>query len=240
VRQPLSDYNRSVDSQTLPLQRGIEQFVMCSSMEDIKAVAGKSAAPMDLDSVSAMFFLREVINDSGKVHDLRLWIRPFLHSFEMYATDDEGLLEHTARMLATGQLVIADIKGAGGGGDSAEAATGILRPEGAAKSILVARTETTALDDETARREDASESAESDEDAAAVSEETPATTWIELELMEVDGTPVRNEKYKITMPDGSIQYGRLNREGKARIEKLQPGSCQVTFPDRDEEVWEVG
>jgi hypothetical protein len=234
-------YNRGVHSPTLTLQRGQEEFLLCSSMEDLKAVAGKSAASLLLDPVSAIYFLREVITDSGKRHDLRLWLQSYTWSFEMYAIDDESLLDSIARMLATGQLVIAGAKGSGGGGDQdAEAASGILRPEGGAKSVLVSRVETTALQDETERREEAEQSEESQEEAAAVSEETPATTWIELELMDASGNPVPNESYKITMPDGSIKYGRLDRKGTARIEKLQPGSCQVTFPDRDEEVWEVG
>ena len=71
--------------------------------------------------------------------------------------------------------------------------------------------------------------------------ESPAeTTWIEIELLDPDGKPVSDERFKITMPDGSIQYGRLDSNGKAKIERLQPGSCQVTFPDRDQEVWTVG
>jgi len=209
-------------------------------MEDLKGAAGKPSAIPFLDPVSALSFLREVITDSGKQHDFRLWLQSYTYSFEMYAIDDDSLLDCAAKMLAAGQLVVAGTKGGAGGGDSAEAASGILRPEGAAKSVLVSRTETTALQDETARREDSEESAAADEEESAVSEETAETTWIEIELMDPDGTPVPNERYKITMPDGSIKYGRLDGDAKARIEKLQPGSCQVTFPDRDQEVWEVG
>jgi hypothetical protein len=224
---------------TLTLQRGQEQYLLCSSLEDLTS-AKLSPVPF-LDSVSALYFLRAVITDSGKFHDLRLWLQSFTSSFEIYAIDDDSLLENAARMLAFGQLVIAGGKGAGGGGaDSAEPASGILRPEGSAKSVLVSRTETTALDDETARREAAEESAVAEEDAAAVAEETPATTWIEIELMTPEGAPVPNEPYKLTLPDGSVTYGRLDRDGRARIEKLQPGSCKITFPNRDEEVWDVG
>ena len=108
--------------------------------------------------------------------------------------------------------------------------------------------ETTPLQDEMAASEQkASSAAAADEDAATAGEESPAaaeqapeTTWIELELLDAKGNPVPNERYKITMPDGSIKYGRLDNDAKARIEKLQPGSCQVTFPDRDQEVWDVG
>jgi hypothetical protein len=225
---------------TLALQRGLEQFQLCTSLEDLKSA--KLSPVLFEDSTSALFFLRTVINDSGRFHDLRLWLQSSTHSFEIYAIDDDTLLDNTARLLTTGQLVVATGKGgAGGGGDAdAEAASGILRPEGAAKDVLVSRTETTALEDETARRESAEESEEGAENADDAAEETPATTWIELELMDPDGNPVPGERYKIKMPDGSIKYGRLDADGRARIEKLEPGSCQVTFPDRDQEVWEVG
>jgi len=33
--------------------------------------------------------------------------------------------------------------------------------------------------------------------------------------------------------------GILENIGKSRIERLQPGTCQVRFPARDEEVCEV-
>jgi type VI secretion system secreted protein VgrG len=70
-------------------------------------------------------------------------------------------------------------------------------------------------------------------------EPEPEKTWIEIELIDPNGKPVPNERYKLTLPDGSVKWGSLDDNGKARVERLQPGNCQVTFPDRDQEVWDV-
>ena len=83
------------------------------------------------------------------------------------------------------------------------------------------------------------ESAAAAEEAIVLGEPEPEKTWIEIELIDKNGMPVGNERYKLTLPDGSVKWGRLDGNGKARVERIQPGACQVTFPDRDQEVWEV-
>jgi hypothetical protein len=56
-------------------------------------------------------------------------------------------------------------------------------------------------------------------------------TWIEIELLGLDGKPIPHEKYKITLPDGSTRSGDLDGDGAAREGDVDPGMCQVTFPD---------
>jgi hypothetical protein len=90
------------------------------------------------------------------------------------------------------------------------------------------------LQDEMARRQQAQQ-----EDEIVLGEPEPEKTWIEIELVDNSGQPVPNERYKLTLPDGSVKWGRLDGQGKARVERLQPGNCQVTFPDRDQQVWDV-
>ncbi len=55
--------------------------------------------------------------------------------------------------------------------------------------------------------------------------------------MDEDGNPVPNEKYKIVLPDGSIQEGSLNGEGKVRFDSIVAGNAQVSFPDIDGNEW---
>jgi hypothetical protein len=62
-------------------------------------------------------------------------------------------------------------------------------------------------------------------------------TWIEIHLVDEDGKPVPGERYRVITPDRLVREGNLDAEGKARIEGLRPGTCQVTFPYLDGEEW---
>jgi hypothetical protein len=227
-------------SSTLTLRNGQQEYQLCRDLTDCQSMGRGATATLSLlDPIAAVHFLREVITDSGQQHDLRLWLLDYISSFEMFAIDNDRLIEYAANLIASGQLVIAGQSAAEGAGEvegSAGSTQGILR-KGAAKSVLLSHVETTPLQDEMASKDAVSEeAATADEDSTAAAD----TTWIEIELIDPNGNPVPGERYKITMPDGSIKYGRLDDNAKARIEKLQPGTCQVTFPDRDQEVWEVG
>ncbi len=66
----------------------------------------------------------------------------------------------------------------------------------------------------------------------------PRKTWIEIELIGMDGSALPGELYRIALPDGTFVEGRLNERGRARVSDLDPGACTVTFPDLDLEAWE--
>lgn len=63
-------------------------------------------------------------------------------------------------------------------------------------------------------------------------------SWIEIELVGEDKKPIPGERYRITLPDGSVAEGTLDEKGFARVEGFEPGSCMVTFPDLDQDAWE--
>jgi hypothetical protein len=64
-------------------------------------------------------------------------------------------------------------------------------------------------------------------------------TWIEIELVDEEGNPVPGERYKITLPDGkTVSEGTLDANGRARVEGIDPGTCQISFPDLDKDAWE--
>ncbi|SRR6266550_7750385 len=64
------------------------------------------------------------------------------------------------------------------------------------------------------------------------------THWIEIKLQNPDGKPVPDEEYRVKLPDETIQSGRLDDEGKARIEGIPPGQCEVNFPQIHGDEWE--
>jgi hypothetical protein len=77
--------------------------------------------------------------------------------------------------------------------------------------------------------------------APAKKEEKPQEkTWVEIVLVDMEGKPVPGVRYRVKLPGGEVKEGLLNSYGQAGFYELDPGSCQVTFPDLDAEAWERG
>ena len=68
-------------------------------------------------------------------------------------------------------------------------------------------------------------------------EKEQKSSWIEIELVDEEGKPVPGETFKVTLPDGSVYPGTLNEKGLYRIEGIDPGTCQITFPNLDKDAW---
>jgi type VI secretion system secreted protein VgrG len=63
------------------------------------------------------------------------------------------------------------------------------------------------------------------------------THWIAIELVDELGRRVPYEDYRITLPDGTVVEDSLDRQGRARITGIDPGSCKVSFTSRDAKDW---
>ncbi len=63
-------------------------------------------------------------------------------------------------------------------------------------------------------------------------------TWIEVQLVGEDDQPIPDSPYRLELPGGEIQEGRLDGEGRVRVEGLPSGACRISFPELDEEAWE--
>jgi type VI secretion system secreted protein VgrG len=61
---------------------------------------------------------------------------------------------------------------------------------------------------------------------------------VEITLDNPDGTPAAGASYQITLPDASVASGSLDEKGFARVDGIDPGQVQITFPDFDKEAWE--
>lgn len=64
-------------------------------------------------------------------------------------------------------------------------------------------------------------------------------SWIELQLVyESNGQPVIGMPYEVTLPDGkTVSGGSTDDKGCARVDNIDPGSCQISFPTLDKEAW---
>ena len=71
-----------------------------------------------------------------------------------------------------------------------------------------------------------------------VEEETSETTWIDISLVDEEGMPVAGERYRVTDSAGKVFEGSLDANGRAHVTGISPGTCEVTFPNRDESAWQ--
>ncbi len=62
------------------------------------------------------------------------------------------------------------------------------------------------------------------------------TDWLEIELLDEQDRPIADEPFKVELADGSVQEGKLGQNGRARVEGVKPGACQVSFPEREPAV----
>lgn len=64
-------------------------------------------------------------------------------------------------------------------------------------------------------------------------------SWIEILLVDEKDKPVPGERYRITLPDGAtLAEGTTDEKGEARVDNIDPGTCQITFPDLHKDSWE--
>ncbi|MBZ5710705.1 hypothetical protein [Nannocystis pusilla] len=66
-----------------------------------------------------------------------------------------------------------------------------------------------------------------------------ATHWIEIRLVDDDDAGISGQRYLIIDPDGRPHRGYTDSLGSARITRLSPGTCRVSFPDLDGSVCEL-
>jgi hypothetical protein len=107
-----------------------------------------------------------------------------------------------------------DAAGGGGGGNGSG---GAARPEQAgtassARSLAASKAATGSAGDAQARAQDATK-----------------THHVELELEDADGRPLAGATYKLVAPDGAVHTGTLDGTGKARVDQLPEGTCEVSF-----------
>lgn len=94
-------------------------------------------------------------------------------------------------------------------------------------ALLVRRVATTALDP--AARESVAEQLK-------VTREVK--TWVEMEVVDMEGNPVPDKRYLCMLTNGSVQEGVLDRKGKVRFDDIEPGNCVFVLTELDQDAWE--
>ncbi len=64
-------------------------------------------------------------------------------------------------------------------------------------------------------------------------------SWVEIQLIGEDDSPIPEEKYAVELPGGKLVEGTLDDQGKVRLDGLPPGRCRVSFPALDRGAWKV-
>ncbi|MCR9219729.1 MAG: carboxypeptidase-like regulatory domain-containing protein [Alphaproteobacteria bacterium] len=126
--------------------------------------------------------------------------------------DDAALLEAAAARLAGGWLVEIDR----------------LLPSGGWRSDAPAGT-----------AEQQTEAVTPEEKPTGVPAKKERDHWITVELVGENGEPIPNEKVTVTDPGGEEHQGETDSQGRFTVTGIPEGSCDVTFPELDQEAWEA-
>jgi len=167
---------------------------------------------------AALAFLRRFMMDPVNRMRLRHALAEERTPINLSRLEDHDILERLAERLASGQVKLVSWPNVLG----LQEVNFEIQFEGTVQEM-------TPREAEEAAREEA------EAEAAAAQEEE--ATWLEIELLDDEGKPVPGEQYQVALPDGTIRAGRLDADGRARIEGLDPGTCKVSFPNLDERSW---
>jgi hypothetical protein len=63
-------------------------------------------------------------------------------------------------------------------------------------------------------------------------------SWIEIKLVDQAGDPVPGEPFTCKTSDGKTVSGTTDDKGFARVNGIEPGNCDITFPNLDKSVIE--
>jgi type VI secretion system secreted protein VgrG len=66
---------------------------------------------------------------------------------------------------------------------------------------------------------------------------TKKKSWVKIRLLDEEQKPCPGEKYRVTTPEGNVHEGSLDANGMAHIGGIDPGMCQITFPELDRTAW---
>lgn len=63
--------------------------------------------------------------------------------------------------------------------------------------------------------------------------------WIEIELIGEDDQGIAGARCVLTLADGRTLTRTTDRFGLIRVDGVAPGECSISFPELDQEAWEL-
>lgn len=156
-------------------------------------------------------FLQRFLGDKSVISEFRLLIAKECSTTPVYRLTDDQILTELAGLLVSSRLRVYECRPAPSQGEGRGVPTVRVREPHPAKP-LIPRVGIAPL---------------------------VKKTWIEIVLVDDEGSPVANARYRLELPDGSAKLGALNRNGHAFINGIDPGTCKVTFPDFDGQEWKT-
>jgi hypothetical protein len=153
------------------------------------------------------------------------WLMAEESAYGLTRLSDQDMLQRIGLMLASGRLYAVECRMGMQSRSVEQEAEGATEGDGAA-GAGPAEVE-----------QAATAAAGAGGDTAEAAPPPDLKTWIEVELIDEEGLSVAYAKYKIKLPDGSTQDGSLDANGSDRISEIDPGVCEVWFPDFDARDW---
>ena len=95
-----------------------------------------------------------------------------------------------------------------------------------------------AADDKPGKKMKLQERSKKRKEQKSSKEDPKKKSWIKLKLVDEAGKPVPGERYRIKTSDGKYRSGTLDHKGQAEVKGIEPGNCEVTFPNLDKDAWE--
>ena len=69
------------------------------------------------------------------------------------------------------------------------------------------------------------------------SSDSSPNSWVGVEVKDANGKPLPNEPYQVKLSDGSITSGTTDEKGRARVEGVKKGQCEIRLPNRHNSEW---
>lgn len=61
--------------------------------------------------------------------------------------------------------------------------------------------------------------------------------WIGIKLEDHEGRSATGARYEVTLSDGMVQSGSLDKDGEVELKPIPAGECKISFPDIHGDEW---
>jgi hypothetical protein len=65
-------------------------------------------------------------------------------------------------------------------------------------------------------------------------------SWIEVRFLDGGGEAISAGRYRVELPNKSIQEGTISSAGTIHLEGIDPGSCRISLLDLEDAEWSLG